>query len=109
MPKIPSLSASLLVDGQVIELKKDGADNFALNKALTDAANFKKFAADPASFARDFGLSIDLGISTQLSKKLVGINSLQDLSLTQVGGEATAWAVAAGSYSVASTKIAVAF
>jgi len=112
MPEIKTEKLSLSVNGKTVDIKTPQKLNFELNKALKDDAKFAEFVSNPADFASQFGLSIDSDISKQLSGKLEGIKTLQSLRSLQDGGgpaPATLWAVAEGAYSVASTKIAVAF
>jgi hypothetical protein len=112
MPGIRSNHLSLQIDGKTVELKTMTRRNLDLNKALLDPAEFKKFAADPQEFAKQYDLNIDPHISAQLASRLSGVGSITDIQrITTDGGEsgATAWAVAHGAYSIASTKIAVAF
>jgi hypothetical protein len=101
----------MVVDGKVINIKTAEKMNFELNKALVDPNNFKLFANDPKAFVKGYKLDIDTDISNQLSRKLKGVASLETLRSMSGDGtvEATVWAVAVGAYSVASTKIAVAF
>lgn len=115
MAEIKTTNLSFLVDGKTIEIKKPSKLNFEFNKALQDDAQFAKFVSDPAAFAKKFDLTIDPSVSGALAGKLHGVKSLGDLQALYRGGDgeggagATAWAVAAGAYSVATSKIAVAF
>lgn len=114
MAEIKTTTLSLLADGKTIEIKKPSKLNFEFNKALQDDAQFLKFANDPAAFAKTFDLTIDPSVSGALAGKLQGVKSLGDLQALYRGGDegsagATAWAVAVGAYSVATSKIAVAF
>jgi hypothetical protein len=112
MPKIKAKTLDIVADGKVINVKTPDKLNFEMNKALQDPEKFKRFAADPRSFAKEYRLEIDQDISRQLSQKLKGIDSIDALGRIRGRGgevEATVWAVAEGAYSVASTKIAVAF
>ena len=111
MPEIKTNTLSFLVNGKTVEVKKASKLNFELNKALLTDEGFQSFANDPKSFAKKFDLEIDQQLSDQLKGKLGGLKSLKDLHAAKGGGEsdATVWAVAGGSYSVATSKIAVAF
>jgi hypothetical protein len=111
MPKISGKMIDLVVDGKTINIKTVEKRNFDLNRALQEPANFKRFVKDPKAFAAEFGLNIDIGIAKQLGNRLRGIDSLQRVQGLGRGDTvaATLWAVAAGVYSVASSKIAVAF
>jgi len=109
--RINSDVLSLVVDGKAIDIKVASRRNFDLNKALLDADNFKDFIKDPRAFASRFDFTIDRDISDQLSNKLRGFESLEQLDRMRDPSQVatTLWAVAAGSYSVASAKVAVAF
>lgn len=115
MPRIKAPTLSLDIAGKIIEVKKPSKRNFDLNKALLRPEDFQKFVTDPKSFAAKFDLAIDDDIATTLSAKLDGLTNLNDLKTVLVSPDpfgpvgATLWAVAVGVYSVASTKIAVAF
>ena len=111
MPGIKTQSIDLLVNGKTIEIKNETRGNFALNKALMQPEQFQKFAANPQDFAAGFGLNIDKDIALQLSEMVGGFTSLEELRNAgpDLTVAATAWAVAAGAYSVASSKIALAF
>lgn len=111
MPELKTETLTFLVNGKTIEIKKPSKLNFELNKELITDKGFNDFLADPQAFAKKFDLDIDEDLANQLKNKLSGLKSPKDLeSLVRSGGDgATAWAVAAGAYSVASSKIAVAF
>jgi len=114
MGRIKAPTLSLNIDGKNIDIKKRSKRNFDLNKALLNPDDFQKFTADPRKFAAKYDFDIDNDISTALSARLDGIQSREDLmsllARPDVGPvSATAWAVASGLYSIASTKIAVAF
>ena len=112
MPKIVPTSMSLQVDGKSIEIHSDKAKVFELNKALANAGNLKEFANDPRNFAAKYGLALDPQISGQLKSKLAGVNSMVELASIHGddgGAGATVWAVAGGAYSLATSKIALAF
>jgi hypothetical protein len=108
MAEIKAGTVDLIVDGKKIQIKTPTKRNFQLNKALTDPAEFKKFVADPGAFAKGYDLDIDPAISKKLSDVLKGLSSLDQLKATdQVA--LTAWAVASGVFSFATSKIAVVF
>lgn len=118
MPEIRSTRLGLSVDGRTIELKNERKGNFALNRALAKPEGFREFAANPAAFAAKYHFEIDETLSKQLAERLAGIESIRDLRDIVTGGGftdpadkvgATLWAVAEGSYSVSSSKVAVAF
>ncbi|MEA2935863.1 MAG: hypothetical protein QOD74_2509 [Variibacter sp.] len=112
MPAIKTSKLSLVVDGKNVDLKTPEKRNNDLNLSLKNAGDFKAFTADPAGFASRFGLSIDKDIAAKLASSLSKFDSLASLQAAQDKGSlvaATVWAVAVGAYSVASTKIAVAF
>lgn len=111
MSRISAKSLDLVADGKIINIKTPEKKNFELNKALLNDAEFAKFASNPKEFAKKYKLNIDKSVSDQLASKLNGINRIDDLARISRddGGEATVWAVAVGAYSMASTKIAVAF
>ena len=118
MPEIRSTDLSITADGRVIEIKNARKGNFALNKAITRPEGFRNFAEDPAAFAASHGLNIDAEIGKALAASLKDVESLKDLHEIVRGGafadpggtvSCTLWAVAAGSFSVASSKVAVAF
>ena len=113
MPEIRTTTLDLIVDGKKINVKTQEKKNFELNKALGNKDKFAKFVANPRDFVKAFKLDIDHDISAKLSDKLSGIGSLEELVRIRGGddggGDATVWAVAVGAYSMASTKIAVAF
>ncbi|KDM90105.1 hypothetical protein [Photobacterium galatheae] len=112
MPRIKGDKISLLVDGKVIEVKNPSKLNWDLSKSLIKNDNFKEFAKDPKKYAAKFDLEIDADIAAKLTRRLEGFESLKEAE--ELFGfdprvAATAWAVAAGAYSIASSKIAVAF
>jgi hypothetical protein len=111
MPEFKTTNIDLLVDNKTIQIKNAQKGNFALNKALTKPAEFKKFVADPKAFAATFGLDIDKDVALKLADMASGFGSLDELKTAapDMTVAATAWAVASGSYSIASSKIAVAF
>lgn len=102
---------NLVVDGKVIEVKKPSRRNYELNMSLRKKKNFEDFVRDPKKYAALYDLEIDDGISNQLQAKLKGIKSIKDLRrLPDIDDvSATVWAVAKGAYSMASSKVAVAF
>ncbi|UEP27019.1 hypothetical protein [Burkholderia sp. B21-007] len=108
MAEIKASSLSFVVDGKTIELKKPSKLNFELNKALLDDSQFAQFAQDPAAFAKNYDLNIDPDISAALAQKLQGVKSVRDL-IDINASSATAWAVAEGAFSFASSKVAVAY
>jgi len=111
--RIKAKTLKLVVDGnRTIDIKVESKRNAELNKAFQDPKQFVEFAKDPKKFAAGYGISIDREISDQLVTKLHGLESVEAVNrfvnpIDRVG--ATLWAVAVGVYSVASTKIAVAF
>jgi hypothetical protein len=113
MAEVKASTLSLNVDGRIVDIKTPEKKNFELNAALQNPSDFREFAKDPAGFAKKFGLVIDKDISQQLSKKIASFDSLGNFQqFLKAGGgesEATLWAVAEGSFSVSSSKIAVAF
>lgn len=111
MPELKTNTLSFLVNGKTVEIKKPSKLNFELNKELHTDKGFADFLADPQAFVKKFDLDIDVDLANQLKNKLAGMRSVKDLEFYTRGGEngATAWAVAAGAYSVATSKIAVAF
>ncbi|MEC5289576.1 hypothetical protein VSX64_01375 [Aurantimonas sp. C2-6-R+9] len=110
MPEISAKTLSLLVDGKSVEIKNEKETQTELNNALQDPDKFKEFAKSPAAFAKEYGLQIDEALSAQLSSKLKDVQSVGDMQKVMRGtNEATVWAVASGSYSVASSKIALAY
>ncbi len=113
MSEIKVNTLSMLVDGKQIEIKKPSKLNFELNKALLTEQGFSDFKADPQAFAKKYDLSIDATLASQLKAKVSGVKNLNELQAIMREGEggagATAWAVAAGAYSVATSKVAVAF
>lgn len=105
----------LSIGGKSLAVKDDGDSARRLNQALRDPDDFAQFAADPAKFAKGHGLEISKDMAEQLKVALNGVESLQE-AVGKVGmgrnpGDVmtTVWAVVAGAYSVASTKVAVAF
>lgn len=110
MPEIKTQTLSLFVNGKTVEIKKPSKLNFELNKELNTDVGFASFLQDPKAFAKKYDLEIDQDLSNQLKAKLAGFSSLDELQKLKGGDSgATAWAVAAGSYSIASSKVAVAF
>lgn len=111
--RIKAKTLKLTVDGnRTIDIKTESKRGAELNKDLLDPARFAEFADNPKEFAAKYGISIDREISNQLSIKLKGLNSLEAVHHFVNPGDrvgATAWAIAVGSYSIASSKIAVAF
>ncbi len=112
--RIKGNTISINVDGKIIDIKNPKRGGWDLNKALLDPKNFKDFANDPQAFTGKYGFKVDADISAKLKDALKGVDSLEQLrglvgtrDPSIVG--ATVWAVAAGSYSMASSKIAVAF
>lgn len=112
MPRIKAKNElSLSIDGMQVQVKVPSRRNFELNRALANPERFREFASDPRRFVAQYDLQIDRDISDQLVQRLKGIDSLgmlKDVLGPDVVG-ATLWAVAAGVYSVASSKVAVAF
>lgn len=105
---------SLNIDGKNIEIKNTFKLNSELNKVLLDANEFAKFRENPKDFAKRFELDIDAEISDKLKEKLNGINSVKEIHekifINDIQNKATTvWAIAQGSYSLASSKVAVAF
>jgi hypothetical protein len=111
MPVYTPKSLELSVDGKAIDLKSSKSAAHKINVALGDPAKFKTFAADPKSFLAGHGVTIDDALAVHLQSRLSGVTSLDHLKIVGGGDDpgATAWAVAVGAYSIASTKIAVAF
>lgn len=112
MPRIKANIINLQVDGKIIEVKKPSKLNFELSKALINKDRFQEFALNPKDFVAKYDLNIDHNIAKQLQEKLVGIESINDLNilLNDPGdSQTTVYAVAKGSYSMASSKIALAF
>lgn len=111
--RIKAGTLRLTVDGnKSIDVKLASKRGAELNRALLDPANFKEFAADPKKFVGKFDFQIDRDISDQLTAKLTGIKDLEELKkfVNPIDPVAsTVWAIAVGSYSLASSKIAVAF
>lgn len=111
--RIKTKTLSLTVDGnKSIDIKVDSRRNAELNKALLDPARFVELSKNPKEFAANYGFKIDRDISDMLATKLTGLKSLTDArSFVNPGDRvgATLWAVAEGAYSIASTKVAVAF
>lgn len=86
-------------------------DAKAMTAALQTASGFADFKANPRSFAARFNVAIDATLSNKIKSSLRGIDSLK-AARTKLGTNpraATAWAVAVGAYSIASSKIAIAF
>lgn len=114
MSEIKTNTISLVVNGKTIEIKTPTKLNFELNKELATDGGFTAFVSDPQAFAKKYDLNIDADIANQLKTKLSGIKNLSEMQayMGKGGGEggagATAWAVAVGAYSIASTKIAIA-
>lgn len=99
-------------DNKTIDVKVDSKRNAELNRALLNPEKFQEFSKNPKAFAEKYDLKIDKQISDQLVTKLDGIKDLDMLSkyVDPVSmRSATVWAVAVGAYSLASSKIAVAF
>lgn len=101
--------------GRTMAIKDEGDVARRMNQALRDPDEFTQFAADPAKFAKNYGLDISKDMSEQLKVALNGVDSLQE-AVGKVGvgrnpGDVmtTVWAIVAGAYSTASTKVAVAF
>jgi hypothetical protein len=111
--RIKAKTLSMVVDGtSTIDIKAQSKRGAELNRALLDPAKFAEFTKNPKEFAGRFDIKIDRDISDQLSTKLGGIDSLDTLNRYVNPGDevgATVWAVASGAYSVATSKIAVAF
>lgn len=110
--RIKAKTLNIVADGKPIDIKVESKRNADLNKALLDPANFAEFAKNPKGFAARYDLNIDREISDQLVTKLHGIGSLKTLNryinpIETTG--ATVWAVALGAFSVATSKVAVAF
>jgi hypothetical protein len=110
MAEIKATTLSLMIDNRRVDIESSQKLSAELSKALDDASNFRAFAADPAKFAASRGLTIDKDIASQLSAKLKGFNSVEELQrANKAAAPATVWAIAVGHYSVTTTKIAVAF
>lgn len=103
----------ITIDGKTAEITKPTARHDELNAALRDPASFQRFKIDPAAFTVEYGLSIDPELAAALRQQLVEARDLdhahQLAAIGSGGGSATVWAVAGGAYSVATSKIAVAF
>lgn len=106
MAEIKSSTIALMLDGKKIEIKNPTKLNLEFNKALIDDVQFSQFISDPAGFAQKFDLHIDPDIAIKLASTLKGLGSVRDLDKLTAGSGATAWAIAQGAYSLASTKIA---
>lgn len=106
-------SLDLMVDGKQIAIKRPSKRNAEINWDLRIPENWNDFVADPPEWLAKYDLTIDPELGDQLKVMLDGVASLDDLRafLASDGCEtcATVWAVASGSFSVASSKIAVAF
>lgn len=103
---------SLVLDGKVVEIKNEKRLNGDLNRSLLDDKNWDAFVSDPKSYTSKYGLVIDDSLSNQLHTQLKGLKSIDAArtALDRLGWRAaTVWAVAAGAYSVSSSKVAVAF
>jgi hypothetical protein len=111
MPVYTPKTLELAVDGKSIDLKSSRTAAHKINIALGDPAKFKSFAADPKGFLTGHGVTIADDIAAHLQSRLAGVNSIEHLRAISDGNPvaATAWAIAAGAYSIASTKIAIAF
>lgn len=113
MPRITGQTIKLEIDGKIIDIKKPSKRNFSLTKSLLDDIKFQEFVNDPKGYAAKYDFDIDHDISAKLKAKLDGTKSLEDLKKVLDDpwdpAGATVWAVAKGVYSVASSKIAVAF
>jgi hypothetical protein len=114
--RIKTRTLRLMVDDvRTIDVKVESKRNADLNKALLDPALFPEFARDPKEFAARYDINIDREISDQLVTKLHGLDNLEtvDRFINGRGFDdrlgATLWAIASPVYSVASTKVAVAF
>lgn len=111
MAGIKVQNIDFVFDGQKVQIKNPEKGSFELNKALHDPVEFGKFVVDPKTFVKNYGLDIDESISVKLSDMIGGFVSIEDLkgASTSLTNGATAWAVASGSYSIATSKIAIAF
>lgn len=111
MPVFTPKSLQLNVDGKSIDLNASKAAAHKINVALSNPAAFKTFSADPKSFLAGHGVTIGDDVASHIQSRLSGVASLEQLKIA--GGDdpapATAWAVAVGAYSIASSKIAIAF
>jgi len=111
--RIKAKTLKLTVDGnRTIDIKTESKRGAELNKDLMDPAKFAEFAKNPKQFAAKYDIAIDREISDQLSTKLHGLGSLEEVRRFVNPGDlvgATLWAVASGAYSVSSSKVAVAF
>lgn len=111
--RIKAKNLKLIIDGnRTIDIKTESKRGAELNKALLDPEKFVEFSKNPKQFAAKYDIAIDRDISDQLSTKLNGLDSLEAVRrfvnpVDLVG--CTLWAVASGSYSVSSSKVAVAF
>lgn len=111
--RIKATNLDLMVDGRRLEIKNLSKLNLELNAALVDDQQFAEFTANPQAFAARYNLAIDREISDTLKERLTGINSIVEAQravvhpLDSIG--TTVWAVAAGVYSLATAKVAVAF
>jgi hypothetical protein len=111
MPVFTPKSLQLSVDGKSIDLNASEAAAHKINVALSNPATFKTFSADPKSFLAGHGVTIGDDVAGHIHTRLAGVASLEVLRNIRGDGpvSATAWAVAQGAYSIASTKIAIAF
>jgi hypothetical protein len=81
-----------------------------LNQELQQPENFRAFADDPSAFAAQRGLEIDPGFANQLRDQLRGVPDLTHAHEKAATGDyVTAWAIAEGSYSIASSKVAAVY
>src|SRR5687768_16994347 len=107
--RIRSETISLMLNGdKEVTIKARSKLNSDFNKALLDPKEFRNFALNPREFAARFDIRIDNEIANQLITKLDGFSSLEEVQKYVNPGDevgATVWAVAAGSYSVASSKV----
>jgi len=111
MPANPG-SLSLTLEGKSVTLNDPKKFSFEMNKSLLNKEVFKEFSQDPELFSTKNGIKIDPALAETLKRKLKGVSSLEEAQTLMKGGCldcATLWAVAEGSYSVASSKIAVAY
>ncbi|MER9684681.1 MULTISPECIES: hypothetical protein [unclassified Mesorhizobium] len=105
-------SINLNIDGKNVTIENAPQKIKELNTFLENEDNFKQFAQDPDASLKKFNMTVDPDFIDQLKNRLNGKTSIKDLqSKVGQGGEdnATLWAVAAGSYSISSSKVAVAF
>lgn len=99
----------------VARVPAPGESDASITDALKNPNEFPRFVADPKQFMQDYNITVQPELSNKLKDAFSSYNTLDEATTGVLGGGpgceqcATLWAVAEGSYSVSSSKVAVAY